>query len=101
MPDKEWDHKERRKDHMDFRTEMELIKQEISHIKTIFADSVKNFEKYFQKIDRLVQDVTELKGIDKKLDSHIITDRWVFGIIFTILGVFFALITFISKGGGA
>lgn len=78
MPENNWDGTERRKGYSNLVTDIELIKQEVKHISVVANN---NLALHRDNHDRLIS----LSSLEKRFESHVVSDRWMFGLIISLV----------------
>lgn len=69
----------------ELKTDIELIKKDIQYIKQFIENDRKRFEKHIEESELYRIKVDTFGAIDSKMNDHIVQDRWMFGIIITLL----------------
>lgn len=75
---------ERRKDNESIQVAIAEIKGDVRYIKERLTRSVTQFDEHVKTSEGFRDKVTRLENVRDQLDAHIIADKWLFGLMFTM-----------------
>lgn len=78
------DNKERRQDYWDMKQAIALLQKDVHYIKEAIDGNHHDFKEHIQSAIPYRDKVANIMVIEKSLDTHIVQDRWLFGILCTM-----------------
>jgi len=88
-----WDGEERRVGDASMQTDIALIKQDVKHVREMVDSQSKIFGELVTQVKQNSEYRIRMNGLKEEFKGHVIQDRWMFGLLVTILiGVFVKLL---------
>lgn len=81
------------------RQDIAVIKRDLEYITKFISDDRRKFDNHIKESDIYRKKVDGTASVKENLDSHIIGDRWMFGISFSLLIGIFAIVCKIAFKG--
>ena len=88
-----WDGVERRSGSENLKTDVALIKQEVGHVKDLIEGQNKMLTSVVDQVKYNTEHRIRMNGIKDSFHGHVVQDRWLFGLIITmIIGLFVKIV---------
>jgi len=76
---------ERRQDYSTMNTDIALLKNDVSYIKSMIEGNYKDFKTHVDTAQPFRDKVIGMDDFKKSFDGHVVSDRWGFGVIISLL----------------
>ena len=88
-----WDGEERRVGDASMQTDIALIKQDVKHVREVVEKQSGSIETIATQVRCNSEHRIRMNGIKEEFKGHVVQDRWLFGLIITlIVGLFIKIV---------
>jgi len=76
---------ERRHDSNSMKTDIEVLKTDVKYIKDMLSGNFVQFTEHVKTAQPFRDKVNSIEQLKQSFDGHVVSDRWGFGIIISLL----------------
>jgi len=88
-----WDGIERREENMNIKTDVALIKMDIGHVREVLESQNELLHSAMTQVSNNTEHRIRMNGIKDDFHDHVVQDRWMFGLMITMLvGIFIKVV---------